>query len=388
MLHVLRGPEGASYRIIVLNRGFLDLVDTGRTSKVSLKGTASVGYEININGHVFTYEGEGEVHLTFNDDGSFLAAGKGKEVAGMLKPLPPISSSDAHLIVEMMKLKLIPYQSIPDAAPGKPPAEIERLGRQFFPFTQYSRQLAYSIYDYTLPSFLRIVLFKFFSYTKVGGDPLDQTTIADVIWNYNSPPCTPQDKDYMHSFLMVPAQCEKEVHDQLKAVHERLHTYCGVQNRILEAAFYAMPRSSVFKVPQLFSGQPDISNLGLDRFPAEFSEYPGDAGPVSIPMRMPFQAALQTIFKAGSTITAKGVLSFTEHRDYALQYSNGILLVANPAPHAVIWENANYITDLSDDPQKNEYCFPPGSKFLIKDVKKTTFDRKEVYVFTMVAVPA
>lgn len=41
LLNVLRGPEGASYRIVVTGKGFLDLVDVGR-------GAAS--WEINING--------------------------------------------------------------------------------------------------------------------------------------------------------------------------------------------------------------------------------------------------------------------------------------------------------------------------------------------------
>lgn len=116
---------------------------------------------------------------------------------------------------------------------------------------------------------------------------------------------------------------------------------------MLMASFYSMHQTSLYRVPQLFSGQPDISNLGLNRFAAEFEEFPRNAGPVGTPMEMPFDESLQTIFKTGSTITSKVVLSSTEYRDTALQYSNRILLVFNPATDAVTWEKASYITDLS-----------------------------------------
>lgn len=158
-----------------------------------------------------------------------------------------------------------------------------------------------------------MVLFKCFAYSGVVDAPLDQPTIANVIWTSNWPPYTPQDKDYMHSFLMTPAKSEENVCLQLTKVHHQLHAYSEAQNNILKDAFYAMPRTSIYKVPQLFSGQPDISNLGMDRFAAEFCEFPGNVGPVGTPMQMPFQQALQTIFKVNNTITSKGILSFTEY---------------------------------------------------------------------------
>ena len=303
-------------------------------------------------------------------------------MTGNLKPMPTISPSDTYLLQEMMDLKIVPYQNIPDA-PGMTDAEIEELGRQYFPFTDYSKQLAFSVYDWTSPSFVRNVLFKVFAYTGIVNDPLDQKNIANVIWTSNWPPFTPQNVDYMHSFLMTPADSEADVRLQLSQVHKQLQTYCDAQNNLLKSAFYAMPRTSVSKVPQLYSGQPDMSNLGLDRYAAEFFEFPGNDGPVGTPMEMPFEEALQTIFKVNNTITTKCVVSCTEYRDSAVTYSNGILLVVNPPPGAVVWENANYITDLSDNPDKNEYTLPPGSKLLILDVKRETISDKEVYVFTL-----
>ena len=371
-----RGPQGASYRIIVIGKGFLDLVDVGRGSD---------SWEVYINECIFAYEGEGQLTLTFLEDSSFKAEGGKTVIAGCLKPLPTISSDDALALQEMMALKLVPYQNIPDA-PGKTDKEIEQLGQQFFPFTEHSRQLAFSVYDWTSPSFLRIVLFKFFVYTRVEGDPLDLATIANVIWTSNWPPFTPNDKDYMHSFLMVPADSEANVRQQLDRVHQRLQHFCDVQNRLLAAAFCSLPRTSVYSVPQLYSGQPDVSNLGLDRFAAEFLQYPGNSGPVGTPMQMPFKEALQTVFNVGSSITTKGVMSFTEYREYAMKYNNGILLVVRPTPNAVVWERANYITDISDDPKKNEYTFPPGSNFLIQNVQEETVESKQLWVFTMTPI--
>lgn len=311
-----------------------------------------------------------------------LRGNEGDVLTRRLKPMPSTSPSDIYLVQQMMDLKLIPYQSIPDA-PGKPVHEIRVLGKRYFPFTAYSAELAYSVYDWTSPSFVRNLLFKFFAYTGIVDKPLDRRTIANVIWTSDWLPFTPRDVDYMRSFLMTPADSEDNVRSQLSVVHEQLHAYSEAQNNILRNAFYAMPRTSVRKVPQLFSGQPDISNLELYHFAPQFCEFPGNAGPTDLPMRMPFEEALQMIFKVNNTITTKAITSFTEYRHHAMKYSNGILLVLNPPPGAVIWEKASYITPLSDDPGKNEYTLTPGCELLIQRVHRATFSGKQVWVFTM-----
>ena len=171
LLDLVGGPEGSSYRVVVTNIGFLDLVDTGR---------GNGGWGINLNGLLFLYEGEGVVHLTFKSNGTFQATGGSNEVTGHLKPMPIISPSDIYLLQEMMDLKLVPYQNIPDA-PGKSPEEIEQLGRVYFPFTEHSTLLAYSVYDWTTPSFFRCVLFKCFAYSGIVDHPLDQKAIANTM---------------------------------------------------------------------------------------------------------------------------------------------------------------------------------------------------------------
>ena len=182
---------------------------------------------------------------------------------------------------------------------------------------------------------------------------------------------------------MVPATSEDNIEGQLSLLHKKLQAYCEAENSVLEAAFLSLPRTSVFNVPQLFSGQPDISNLGLDHFPVIFQEFPGNAGPIGTAMQMPFQQALETIFAVNNVLTLKTIMSFSEYRDYAMKYSNGLLLVLNPTPGAVTWENASYITPLSDDPEKNEYNLLPGSKFLIQNIRQQQIDNKEIWVFTL-----
>ena len=372
---IRRGPEGSSYRIIVVNKGFLDLVDVGW-------GTSS--WEIDINGSRFKYQGEGQVTLTFNNDGTFAATGHGNNITGNLLPLLPISEVDIALLKAMMEIKLVPYQNIPDA-PGKTDEEITEAGNLYFPFagSTDSRILSYCVYDWTSPSFFRMVLFKVFRYTSIVGKPLDHPTIANLIWTSNWPPFTPQNEDFMHSLLMVPASSEEDVAEQLEQNHYELYAFNEAQNSLNTIAFYSMPRTSTHNIPQLFSGQPDISNLGLDRFAPEFLEFPGNAGPTTDPLEMPFNDALNTVFKVGNTITSKGILSFTSSQDTALQYSNGILLVVNPPSGAISWANASYITPLSNDPAKDEYTFAPGSQFLIQNVEEQTISGKDVWVFTM-----
>jgi hypothetical protein len=66
-----------------------------------------------------------------------------------------------------------------------------------------------------------------------------------------------------------------------------------------------------------------------------------------------------------------------------MHYQNGILLIANPRAGAVVWDAANYITPLSDDPEKIEYTFPPRTRFLIQDVSTQTIEDKTVTVITL-----
>ncbi|KAG1807083.1 hypothetical protein EV424DRAFT_1529286 [Suillus variegatus] len=271
-------------------------------------------------------------------------------------PLPEVSDVDVSFFDKMMDLHYVPYQDVPDA-PGQ--------GRlRHFPFSPHSFQLAMAVYDWTTASFARMVLMKIFEYTSIPATPypLDSPNIATAIWKSNWGSYVPGNKAYMNSFMMKPASTLQDVQDQLRDVKALLQKFSAVQNRLLSAAFAAMPRTSVFYAPQLFSGQLDISQLSLNYFGIEMLECPLNAGPTSESLVVSLEAAMATFVKVGSTITTKMVWSFADSIDVAKHYQNGLIVVVNPP------DNDSYITPLSDDPEKNEYTFAPGTSFVVESL--------------------
>lgn len=284
----------------------------------------------------------------------------------------------------MMAQKYVPYQNIPDA-PGKTVEEIRDLGQKLFPFSPFSFQLAMCVYDWTTASFTRLVFLKIFQYTGIPPEPfpIDKPSIAEEIWGSNWPPYTPQNADYMRSFLMTPVTTLEEVQTQLKDVSASLHNFSIVENRLLSAAMQALPRTSIFSHHRLFSGQVDIFQLGLDHFGIELLECPLNSGPENERLIEAFATVLASYVSAGKTITTKMVWSFTDTEEDAMHYSNGILLVANFPGDSAVWETAAYVTPLSDDPKKTEYTFMPGSRFDVQSVFPATINDKPVTVVNL-----
>lgn len=312
-------------------------------------------------------------------------------MSGILKPLPEVSAEDAAFIDDMIAQKYVPYQNIPEG-PGKTEGEIKTLGKMLFPFSPFSFQLAMCVYDWTTASFARLVFLKIFEYTKYTGKgqppvPIDQHSVAQEIWTSNWDPYTAQDPDFMHSFMMRPAWSLLDVELQLMNVRTDLHHFSDVENRLLSAAMQALPRTSVFSHWQLFSGQLDIYQLGLDHFGIEFLEHPFNKGPISKPLIEEFKTAITTYISEGKTITTKMVWSFTNSIDDAIHYSNGILLVANHTGDSWVWETAAYVTPLSDDPKKTEYTFMPGTQFEVESIDQATVKNKQVVVITLRPTP-
>ncbi|KAF3921811.1 hypothetical protein AA313_de0204348 [Arthrobotrys entomopaga] len=307
-------------------------------------------------------------------------------VLGSFKALPTIDPEDAKFLDTMIQEKRVPYQNIPDS-PGKPENEIRRLGKQYFPFSPYSFQLAMAVYDWTTASFARFVFFKIFQYTNVQSNPhpLDLASIAKAIYTSNWPPYTPNNTDYMSSFLMKPASSLKDVQNQLAKVVDRLYRFSEVENRLLAAAAQSLPRTSIFQHRELFSGQIDISQLGSDVFGIELLESPLNNGPVGVPLTDSFKTAISSYASVGETITTKMVWSFTDSVEDAMHYSNGILLTVY-APPIAVWETANYITPLSDDPAKTEYIFLPGSKFRVLSIDQIRQSDKDIVGISLMPV--
>ena len=135
--------------------------------------------------------------------------------------------------------------------------------------------------------------------------------------------------------------------------------------------------------PRLFSGQVDIYQFGLDRFGVELLECPLNKGPVADSMTTDFKTVLSTYVSQGRTITTKMVWSFTDTVQDAIHYSNGILLVANPPDDAWVWDIPAHVTPLSDNYNKPEYTFPPGTRFRILSVEQARVPKGDIVVINL-----
>lgn len=325
-----------------------------------------------------------QVVLSFRGDGSFTAAvtlGNSNpspftphmvpsSVSGPFKAFPSVLSKDVAFIQDMIAKKYVPYPNVPDE-PGKTDAEIRELGKRLFPWSPHSYELAMTIYDWTTASFTRMVLLKVFQYTSIAGTPLDDASVALMIWESNWGSYKPSDTDFMRSFMMKPAYSEANVQQQLRQVSSDLQRFSAVENRLLAAGVESLPRTCILAKPYLFSGQVDIYQMGMSRFGVETLEFPGNAGPVGTALEVGFATAVATFIKPSSTITTKMTWSFTDTEAEALHYANGILLVVEPPADSdsFVWGATGYVTPLSDGPTKTEYVFPPGSRFLVLSVE-------------------
>ncbi|KAK3323759.1 hypothetical protein B0T19DRAFT_486077 [Cercophora scortea] len=402
-----RSGAGASSRLIVDGQGFLDLTGVPSAAEPILEAnglllwvsptSAGVSAPKHVEAETAAPLPFLDLFLQIADNNSFTltcisfgndtiddaSPSSVPTVSGQLKPLPVVSPADADFITNMIQQKYIPYQDIPDA-PGKTIAEITALGQQLFPFSPYSFQLAMCIYDWTTASFTRLVFVKIFEYTGVPPQPfpLDQGSIATEIWESNWGTYTPQNPYYMNSFMMQPAASLSDVDTQLGSVAGPLQSLSEVENRILSAAAQSLPRTSMFQFTQLFSGQVDIYQLGLDHFGIEFLECPLNDNTQDV-LEMAFSAATASYASPGHVVTTKMVWSFTSSATDAIHYSNGILLVANIPSGSVVWDKASYVTTLSDDPNKDEYLFMPGTQFVVESIADAVVDNTSVTVITL-----
>ncbi|MGC1488510.1 MAG: hypothetical protein WA784_12065, partial [Albidovulum sp.] len=160
----VRGPEGASFRLIVNGFGYLDFTDVGH------QPGGPHYWQIVIGNGIYWYDGQGAIDLTIGNDGSYEITGDGNNLSGQLTTFPAVSATDIAIFKQMVVDKYIPYQDIPDE-PGKTTAQLTALGLQYFPFSPDSFELAMSIYDWTTADFTRIDFMRLFAYTGVAGVP-------------------------------------------------------------------------------------------------------------------------------------------------------------------------------------------------------------------------
>lgn len=371
-----RDCEGTSYRLIVNSFGFLDFTDTGH----QLNGKYT--NQLVINGNTYYYNGDGAITLIINSDGSYTVTGNSNEFSGKLTPLPSLSQEDLNSFKWMMKEKFIPYQNIPDE-PGKTNEELKKLGLQYFPYSNTSFELAMSLYNWTTADFTRIAYFSLFAYTGVDNYPLDMDSIANAIWAANWGTYIPQDKYYMNSFMMVPAYSLEEVQKQLEDKVSTLYINNIHERNVIHAALQSMPRTSCYSKPKLFSGQVDISSLSKNNFATYFFELPANSSSELLPLQMDIEEALNSFIAIGNTVTLKTFMAFTDNFEDAKHYSNGILIILTPLEDAVVWDDATYITPLSDGPTKTEYLIPPKTQFKVLDIKYINENNKDLVVINL-----
>ncbi|KAF9035071.1 hypothetical protein BDZ89DRAFT_983492 [Hymenopellis radicata] len=385
VVNVIRGGLNSSARLMVESQGFLDITIAGarafgfidfndkRSVMMAPLCRAGVGSD-TVSQVVLSLPGDGSFTATVSLQNSGPPALTPhmvpSTISGTFKTFPSVLAEDVVFIQKMIAQKYVPYPNIPDE-PGKTDAEIRALGQRLFPWSPYNYELAMSVYDWTTASFTRMVLMNVFQYTSITGTPLDDASVALMIWESNWGSYTPSNADYMRSFMMTPADSEANVQQQLSTVSSDLQRFSAVENRLVAAAVQSLPRTCILAQPYLFSGQVDIYQMGMSRFGVEMLEFPGNAGPVGKDMEVEFATAVATFIEPSSTITTKMSWSFTDTEADALHYANGILLVVEPPADSdsFVWGVTAYITPLSDGPTKTEYVFPPGSRFLVLSVE-------------------
>ncbi|PHQ92313.1 MAG: hypothetical protein COB42_01815 [Sulfurimonas sp.] len=371
-INVVRGPKGASFRLIINGFGFLDFTDTGH------QPSGPHYWQLVINRNIYWYDGQGAINLTINYDGSYTVTGDGNNFFGTLIPFPVLSERDIINFNWMIKNNYIPYQNIQDE-PGKTIDEIKKLGVQYFPSFVYSFELAMSLYDWTTANFTRIDFLRLFTYTGVKNNPLDMDSISNGIWTANWAPYTPSNKDYMNSFMMVPARSLQDVQQQLKEKENILYSNNLSEINIITVALQSMPKTSCISIVKLYSGQVAISNLGSVHFATYFLELPADSDSSLPSLQMPLVEALDSFIAEDKVITLKSFMSFTDSYEDAKHYSNGIVIIVAPADGAVIWDRVTYITPLSDGPDKIEYLFQIDTQFKVLKTK-TVLNKEKTLV--------
>ncbi|KAG8737526.1 hypothetical protein FRC11_001971, partial [Ceratobasidium sp. 423] len=243
-----------------------------------------------------------------------------------------------------------------------------------------------AIYDWTTASFLRMVLMKMFEYTAVPGNlvPIDKDSVASAIFDANWLKFTPQNPDFMRSFLMKPAKSKQEVVAQLDVVLPELHHFSDVENRILAVAAASMPRTPKFVAPRLYSGQLDVHQFKPDQFAAQFTQCPLNAGPLGVPLRVDLDKALETFLHPGKIVTTKQFWSFSDSMDIAVNYQNGIILTVEPPDDgSLVWETPCYVTPISDKATKIEWVFPLGTSFTVLATERREIRGVSVVMITL-----
>ena len=371
-----RGGAGQSVRLMIGALGSIDITDMGN------QGGGPAPSLIMVGPTPYWNSGTASMSLAAQPDGSVAVSGDGNAFTVLLDPYQVPDPGALELLDQMVEAKFVPYPTLPPG--GRPYGDVIATAGAFFAWSGDAAALGLAVYDWTTADFFRMDIFNFYRYTALPDGPLSQDDIVNAIWTASWPPYVPSDPNFMGSMLMQPASSREDVASQYPNVAPTLQTLLDALKEVTAAALAAMPRTSTLAVPNLYSGQVDVSNLGEAALATYFLEYPGNAGPVGTPMGMDLEAALAGFMAPGQTVTLKSFLSTTDSEADALHYSNGILLLISPAAdnHGV-WSNCAYVTPLSNEAVKTEYLFGPGSAFVLGQSYPLTVGGKTVTVIPL-----
>lgn len=376
-LEKVRGPEGASFRLMINGLGYIDIDDVGH------QPGGDHYWALDLNGLRYWYDGQGSLDFVIEADGSFLATGQGNNVSGQLQALPAVTPQVIELFEEMMAKQIVPYQN-PPSGTTKSIKELQALGDKYYPGDPNRFYFAMCLYDWTSPDFIRIDGFNQMAYTGLKGLPLDINSFAQTIWRCDYPNCTAKDADFMNMFLMKPATSEADVLQQLEPVAAQVQQYAIAETTLQINALLKLPKISSKEYPLLYRGGMAISGNTLDNFAPSLLEFPGNEGPTSEPLVYPFDDALNTMLQPGSVITLKTPWSFSNDLAGAKVWQRGVLVTCKPPEGYSEWPGGADITAFSLNPDTFEVNFPPNTRFKIESYEWITIEGKPVCHFVMV----
>lgn len=276
-------------------------------------------------------------------------------------PIPPLSGklkgvlrpnrADVALVDAMINNRHISYQKVP-GSPRETKKVIEVLGRQFFPFTRYSFQLATCVFVWTPASFFGVVSLKVDDATSSNGGSSEMKTEHDEVsrpeWSKNE---SWLEKLMRSVAISDPIEIQEKVKDSDESYTTRVAkqpTLDGPVNRLMSLALGALPRTSFFQHPHLFSGVTGTDKPWLKFFWGESIDESLNSG-------------------HNREITTRTAWSFTDNIHDATKPWPETLLIANVSKCSSVWEHAAYVTPMSHNRTKAEYVFPPGSQFKFCD---------------------
>ena len=365
-LLTLRGGQGICFRLLVHNHGYLDIIDTGQQPGGPFES------QLIISDQLYWYSGTGSFSISVNPNGSFELSGDNNLVFGRLIPFPEIQEKDVKNLTWMMQHNYVPYHSHTSSTDILE-SELREKGRQFFPFSPYSFQLAMAVYDWTTPNFMRMEYLRAFQYSTAP-KKLDTKSLSRYIWNSSLFTDT---KELANSFPIEPVSSIMEFEHQLNQKENHLVQLNDSEIDLLLAALAVLPPTTYMDQPVLYVTSTEFGFPPSEYLGALFEESPANQqGDAELPM--PLEEALSTFIEEGKTLTIKGIIACTDSMDKALTQAGDVLLSITPPVNSVVWNDVKNITSMSSQKNENRFVVKAGTRFQVEQIIRTQLFGKEL----------